>query len=1011
MKRKINKKIVDYDGYKEDNEQNFTDYKVIPTNNISMKDVKETILGIMLDSNGNPQGFEFMEPGEEYNFSNSSAVVEIPKYQGGGGYNAFAYQSPFNYVSPFATTNTGVASTGTNPAYRPTSGAGAGMASLSRRAQAMAGTKPANPNNPVVDPAVVDGYRLGLTEDQTVTPNQPDYSNLTFRPDSLVPPTTAPNLGNVPAPVNPWDDPAYATAQNNLIIGGEGDNPTMSGAESREILAQQNQDQYPGDFQFINPYGGVDIPTAAVTLGTSIEEGNTLGTIASSLKLATGLGRNVASGLGLARRNKNVMQGYRNNQRDYITGANRPVYMEEGGKVEKALTGEFLFGMDKVNPMVEPNAEIEHGEYVQHPDNEIQQAVGDTHEKGGMDVALEEGTRILSDHLKLGGTTARMLKKQFDLELKATDTYATVLDKFNRKSGLHKIVTEQEDVIKRMDKQQKNTKDEDSLGLNMQYLSGKMKELEDKKKPLESARKVLFDAVYKEQEKSKPKDKRDETVVFENGGEIKALAAKYGIPADRVQDLIKKYQGGGNVDISRYYRPLGTNTGNFNRQRFTEGTNLSGAVTPDEAVNRLRAQSQTLPYLVQRSGLAGTYDFGQIPELLRDPSLLDANGNPIITQANPQNTQAFQVGYDEYLKGGYGAIQANPYLSAEEKQTLTQKLQTEQFGDGVARDYDQIYGDFTSSRSGFSLPVLTQKDKELYGDKIKFVGDALTPEGAIKEEFAGLDPATKEYLKNIYDSQGQKIFDIGVLDVPQPSTASGAKPVADLSQDVPVGEATELMSVQQEQAARRGAYLMPEQNPLPPTGLQPHLKVNRRFDRVDPALISPEQNIEEIRRQEASAIDQINSLPDSQRRAALANLNANTQQNINKAVSETARVNSQIQSQADMQNAQTQRMEENAAAQDALSYEQRQLRALAVTQNDFANFYNTQQANNVRNFNTINNLNLMNAMYDDFQFTGDGIEKTSPDLLFTNPMNKIPSAQSAEKKKVTKKKFGGRFKK
>lgn len=917
MKRKINRKIVDPKGYKPENEKNFTPFKVIPSNDITMDDVKSTILGIMLDGKGQAQGFEFMEPGQDYNFPNAEAVIEIPKYQMAGKIN--------------------------------------------------------------------------------------------FKPEqNTVPPMGEPNLGGFPQNDLPLQ---YMIEQDNLATQGAETAMTqpMTDPERAGVMNQINGQedamfQNPEEFEFFNPYGGVDIPTAAFTLGSSIEEGNTWGTVGSALKLTSGLARNVLSGAGLAKRQESVMRDYKNKQRQYVTGENRPTYMQEGGKLEQALTGEYLFGMDEMNPMTMPNAEIETGEYIQHPNSEVQQAKGETHEKGGMDVALEEGTKILSDHLKIGGDKAKYFRDKFDIEVKASDTFATLLDKFNKKSGLQKIVDEQEEVIGKIDKQQKETEDEAAFGLNMQYLSGKMKELEEKKKPLEEARKILFDEAYKAQEKSKPKSERDESV-FEDGGEIGALASKYGISVDRAKELIQQFQTGGTPDVSRYYQPLDVNTGKFGRQKLTRGNNLS--VDPDEAIRRLRMQQESLPFLMQRSGVGELSNAGDFPELLRDPNLVDENGNPIIVDAttNPNSINRFQVGYNVYIDNALKAIQANPNMSKEEKDTLAQKLRSETFGEGTARDFDSIYGDFTSSRSGVALPALTQRDRELYGDKIKRIGDVVNPDGTIKDDFKDLSPEAKNYIQGVVKTSGDSSFDLGLIDIPQPAAPADTSTTATNTEANP----TEQSPFVQNDYTRMGVFLMPEQNPLPPTSLQPHLKVNRRFDRVRPALISPEQNLEELRRQEASATDQINNLPDSQRIAALTALNANTQQNINRVVSETNKVNSQITSNADMQNAQTQRMEENAGAQDALSYEQRQLMALARTQNDFANYYNTSQANNVRNFNTINNLNMMNAMYDDFQFTGSGIEKTSPDIQFAFD-NYVPRKEEPKKKKNSKK-FGGRFKK
>lgn len=834
--------------------------------------------------------------------------------------------------------------------------------------------------------------------------NPQTYSDISISPEQIVQDTSLPNF---PKPdsstvdLNIYDTsgkviPRYTqniqdtVAEDKTII----DNSILNKNLSKE--AEKPKASY-NDFQFFNPYAGIDIPTAAYTLGRSIQEDNATGIGFSGLKLATGLGRNLLSGMGSAKRKEDVMEGYRRLQRDYVTGADRPQVFQEGGKLEKALTGEYLFGMDEANPMLPPNAEIEKNEYVQHPNSEIQKAVGETHENGGIEVALEDGTRILSDHLKLGSKNAKYFKDNFGLELKAGDTFSKVLDKFNSKSGLKKIIDEQEDLIEEIQKQQEKTKDETAFGLNIQYISGKLKELEDKKKPLEEQRKIIFEEAYVAQEKSKPEEERDEDI-YQDGGEFYSLAKKYGFSPDQAHEILKKYQQGGSVDTSRYYSPLSFNNPElFTQQRFTQDNILAGNVTQEEALNRLRQQYNTLPNLIRRSGLGTISDTtGNYPLLLRDPNMVDAEGNPIPVSVNAsaENIGNFQRGYNEYITKTLEAINANPNMTAAQKQALVSQLQQERFGEGTARKIDSILGNYTSSRSGVALPALTDRDRELYGNTIQRIGDVVNPDGSIRQGFENLSDDAKNYIQQVVIQGGESTYDIGLLDIPV--TTPEEKINTDMSSETTSTQTDKTKS----DAYTMGIYLLPEQNPLPPTGLQPHLKINRRFERITPALLSPEQNLEEIRRQEAAATEQINMLPDSQRRAAIANLNANTQQNINKAVSETARLNSQIQTQADLQNAQTQRMEENAAANDALSYEQRQLTALAKTQADINNYYNTLQERNAMNFNKINQLNLINAMQDDYQYTPYGIVKTTPESQFT--FNQKPQNTSAIKKRVSR---------
>jgi transcriptional regulator CtsR len=90
-------------------------------------------------------------------------------------------------------------------------------------------------------------------------------------------------------------------------------------------------------FQFFNPYSGVDIPTAGVMFGQSLENKDTLGAIASGAKVALGTARNILGGMGQARRENYVKKQYAEKQREGMTGQGREQmarfggYYQEGG--------------------------------------------------------------------------------------------------------------------------------------------------------------------------------------------------------------------------------------------------------------------------------------------------------------------------------------------------------------------------------------------------------------------------------------------------------------------------------------------------------------------------------------------------------------------------------------------------------------------------------------------------------------------------------------------------------
>lgn len=822
-------------------------------------------------------------------------------------------------------------------------------------------------------------------------------------------------------------------------------NFTESTNTQSDAYLQPNQ-----KIQFFNPYGGFDIPTAASTLGSSIENKDTLGIVGSGLKLATGLARNFFGGMGLQNRNNQVMKEYYERQRNdlnraevlqeggnfsdlfpgnmYDEGVSNPnmfpqftegnvpangeitpftyteqssyqspeqplqnqpysifqdggvqeqqqmeqiqqqivqalqqgidpqqiidnlvqqgipeqqviqmvqsiiqqtqsqnapqqgqQFMQNGGQMSlaKGLTGEYITGMDKDNPIQKPNAEIENGEYVQHPTGELQKAVGDTHENGGIDVKLEDNTRILSDHLKPKIDFIRKIKKDYDIDIKSSDTYSKILDKYSRKIGLTKIVEDQEKLIKKMEKVVTTNKDEESLGLNTQYLSGELKKLEDEKKPLETERKSLFNKLFEEQEDSKPKKESSKT--YQNGGSyiddaILQLAQKYNIPENEITNF---FQRGGTT---------GRNQNIF-----------------DDRYNELVSQ-----------GYTGSKNIGEMQ------AWMNANYPQEVVKYFTENNQPMTAKHvdivkdkfrDAFAKAGIPANKYSAQYTTEEKQRLKTAL-------GANATDDFWLEGFNDNKQDWRFPIVP----------------SLPAKEAVQQQI------TAPGIPNMYQAPD------GVIDSPI------------------VGET-------EEERARRNMnlLLLPNQDPMLPGSLQPHLKITRRFDRVNPALVSPEQALQELNRQTVATKERLNVGAGAERVAGELGLSANTQDNINKIVTDTEKINSQIISNTDARNATIQATEENARAQDALSYEQRQLTAKAKTDFDINNYYNTLRENNVRNYNKVNDLNLLNQMYNDFQFNGSTVEKTSPNIQFStnNPIYKADTTPAKKKKKQD----GGRFKK
>src|SRR5690606_9881450 len=189
---------------------------------------------------------------------------------------------------------------------------------------------------------------------------------------------------------------------------------------------------------------------------------------------------------------------------------------ENGGqKLTKSLTGNYQFGIDPSKPYIEPNAEVEKGEYIQDSQG-VREVQGNKHEQGGVKVRLEDFSKVLSDNLEVGDRVVEEIKDVFGIKVSKKDTYAKVLDKVFKHIGLSKLIDEQEKVIDKLAKQQRETKDAETLALNTEILSAKINDLENKKNPLEDEVRKVFDYLFQKQEQSKGNDTT--TDVFQDGG-------------------------------------------------------------------------------------------------------------------------------------------------------------------------------------------------------------------------------------------------------------------------------------------------------------------------------------------------------------------------------------------------------------------------------------------------------------------------------------------------------------
>lgn len=695
--------------------------------------------------------------------------------------------------------------------------------------------------------------------------------------------------------------------------------------KNNEQSKEDEEDGEATDIKTFNPYAGVDIPSAAAFLGQSIESGNTGMGVAAGAKLGLGVARNILGGMGRERVAQDQRDFYREQQRDNMEGQPRYSasqenggYFEMGGVMpapmqaayqgkeyedgglseERVLTGEFMQGVSPNNEAVQPNSELEDGEHIHSQDGSSIKVEGKDHEQGGEEMELQEGDRVISNNLKLKGDGAKKLKQNFDVKVKAKDTYAKAVDKIYSSIGLSKIIKEEEEVLGKLKKIEEEVKDETTRNLNSEFLYKKLKDIQAKKEELEPIRQQALETVFNLQEASKPKEETEEQLMFEDGG-LKVISERYNIPIERAKELLEEYKDGG-------------------YKKYQEGGTFQ----------------ERLKKAVEEASYKGEDLTGESKALDKIPpgqskKILDSLGIEVYGGVTPE--KALQT------------ISKNPW-------------------------YD--WNSFDGSKEA------VETFQETYNSKVD-KGSTVKVDGKFGEQ-------TQSAYIPWLDKQPEE-----PKEEPEPEEEEGEKKHM---LDIP---------------------MTPDQGVLPPSGMASQLNVQRRYDRVDPKLMSPDAMIEENNRQAKAAIDATADLPDSQRAAAIGQINSQLQQKNNQAISQVEMQNAQIQNQAESQNIQIQGREEDIRVQDALSYEQRQQTAQAKTEENVRNFYDYLRKNNNARFNETVTRNALNQYNENFSTdslgnvikTGEGPSNEDLEQKYT-----LSQVQSLLAQQQAQKKYGGKYK-
>ena len=752
------------------------------------------------------------------------------------------------------------------------------------------------------------------------------------------------------------------------------------------------------DYTIPNPYAGVDIPTAANHLGSSIENKSAIGMAASSLKILAGLGRNVVTGLGNQKRYNRVMKDYYTKQKN---NRNPVQYLEYGGKKDEELaTGEYMHGVENENTE-DYNAEIEKGEYFQSNEGDIAEVVGDKHSQGGEKIQMEAEDRVLSDKLKLGNKTAKMLASKYDLKLKAKNTYADVLDKFRKKMKLDTLLEEEADILKKIGEQSK-VEDATTKGFNLQVLTQKQEEIKKQKHPIEEQRKDVFEELFNIQESTKPKKKVKEDNTFEYGGKLESLAKEYNIPMDRAKQLVEEFSKGGKKVVPQYETASGDCPDGYIKN--AEGQCVPIDTGIQSSNNREYplfiedpAQEFSEDELKNIAKHYGFTDLGEQKEFIEGIKQGNIHVPKSVVLEGLNTGKQSQTG----IKGTFGKL-TDEQLQGSNLGFLNDFLMQGELNDysnpEQVKAFQEAYNERYKRRTGRDYTFSVRSDQQFDGQlgtrtaSVPLFGDTVNAkkQGRLNlSVLRGLDP---EYANRLLSDYGVNYDDISQYvdddsysflnlknDNPDPEIPVQQLDEVDLGTIKNNNEEVIDYVPEGRENAGMFPYLFPDESPLPPTALQGTIKAERRFDRVRPSEIDVEPYLQDIRDREEAQVQSLEGLSPNVRAAVLANMRSNNQRSESDTRNKIDTANIASQEKAIYTNAQIQQREENASEQDRLAYEGRQYRAQALTDNDLNNYFNQLQAVNKQRFMDIHNLNLVNATNEDVFFDGQTFRRKTSD--------------------------------
>lgn len=893
--------------------------------------------------------------------------------------------------------------------------------------------------------------------------------------------------------------PTFNIDQGKQIIEDNNIYDNTQTADDKKMLRQYAWDEANGAWgdnsqnqnykqQFMDVYSGVDIPTAAYTLGEGIQTGDALQTVGSSLKLLTGLGRNAFAGAGNAKRNEFIlkdaqekyrdsltpkpmsfqngginMQGYDtyedelrsrapqkpvkrilygvqtnevkegslppgkytrveygDNTFDYLTDEgfenfkrmnNFRIYQEQQARPKTNMIASMQDGGQMMPPPQEQSQQIDPNQIVQAlqqgaDPNEVlqmliqsgmsqeqavqliqqimQQLQGQPTEEavmqdGGKYKALTGEYTIEKDRIEDEDVVAELEHREF---LKTPTQEITQIDGSTHERGGVKLTEEQipdgseviSDHLKLTKDQVKSFSDKYDLKLSTKDTYADILHKWNKKSGLDENVKEQEDLIKQIEKQVKLLEEKPEAettinlnidLLQKELAELEQEKAPLEEERKAVFNEVFKAQESQKPKEEKEDDKM-QNGGMFNGDMVISYAKKHG-ISPDRAME--------LVNMYKNGGYKTYQGGGQKPIIQNSTTLTDFSNQPSVLERLPYTPR--ETNPNEIWRG-------ENYLNVW-KPLVEQSMTNPE----SAKKID----DWLMANKGTFSPNVQKQLENLTGqariDRIKTLATDEKPglfHNAVLQAIKETNPALpQEAIKEVEDNTFNKT-------------------------DFNRGNSAQ---------TRMGIMALPDQYAPLPDALQGNLKLEFRPNLIDRQNVTAEPIIAEIRRQEQSAMQAVQNLPDAQRGAAIAQLQANTQEQINKVMNQVQSQNLQADIQVSNANVGILNQAQDINNRYTLDFEGKILKADALTRNDIRNWMNHNQAVNLANSNAINKLNYYNQLSEYNQITPNGIEMTSsPTFNYANSTNnqkeaeakRIENERKKREKEALKKKNGGRIK-